>query len=455
MRLGSAYLTSNRHIAYPFQEDAVGLDHVGSGSVIAPVTLPTGAFVDASLIVWDDVTAVYLASITKVSSTSYTLAFADQAAVSLGSFAVTITPVSIDTYRIVALQPPGPVTDITTVRLHGRLLISKDFTDYLAGLPVGLLTLGTRLPFAGAVIDVRPARLLSVGIDNEVDQYVGHVKLIAGYNMEISSEPVDVTDTVGLTLEARAGSGLGVVPCEEVAVPPKVPQQLHPDHTGGIRITGDACYNVIPDLESGTVLLQGACYACCDCDDFVRVGNELRDMLARAKALYDDLTAIHVGPLTGSPNSWGYEDAVTYWNSWISGVVPGTAQVVTAGIGLKAYDGAALYGSLTVAVHNRTGVDVELQIHGAYYGYAVSARDDGMGWRFGMHTVGLVPFQLAAWDDPNPLAPGEYVRYLWELKAAPGYVGLASPATIQVYWRPVGTIPWQQTTPWPLSIPLA
>jgi hypothetical protein len=60
---------------------------------------------------------------------------------------------------------------------------------------------------------------------------------------------------------------------------------LIPDRFGGVRLVTDDCYEVVP--LNGVLQLDGNCYACCTCDQYVAVAKAVKDMMARAAILKD------------------------------------------------------------------------------------------------------------------------------------------------------------------------
>lgn len=463
MRLGSAYLTANRFIAYPFEDDATGLDYAGSGSYGVNPAIPAGAFVDAAFIVWDTVSKVYLYRIVKNNGSSSTLIFRDQDANTLGSFTITVPTVAKDDYTVVGLEDTPAPSDILNAGLIGRILVSKDFTDYMAAMPVGTVTFGTSLLFAQNAVEVRPARLLSIEAYNDIadvptddamgpNALTGNVKLIAGYNMRIEEGTSEDNDVSVLTFTAEAGAGEGIVPCDEQTNDPRVPQQLHPDSNGNITIAGDGCYAVTPSPLTGEILLQGSCYPCCDCDDYADIGNELRGLLVRTGTLYSDLLAIHQGPLPGSPNLWGYEDAVAYWNG-SGGSGSGSGGGGTACLGITAAvaggaDGSWQKAVFTLGLRNVCADILEIRWNIEDINSNTSA--ESLAWRTvdNVTTYDQAYTTNIGWQTITDTIPGiTGVRYTWYLWKVPSF--LAYQIRISVQYRKWGVPgdPWMNTDP--------
>jgi hypothetical protein len=463
MQIGAEYLTSNTRIAYPFKDNATGLDYEGAGAYTPVPRIPVAAFVDA-IFTSPSSPTLYLRSIYRVDSISYELVFRDGNGVDETASFI-LSPGGTGFVQYLLTPAVAPETDIRTVRVYGKMLVSAaEFEAYMLGLSIGqTISFGDTLPLAQRAVVVRPQRLLSlIGYDRhetvpsddarDTGALDGHVKLLAGYNIQLEATEVDdASDTVGLTITANAGLGLGRVPCGDgsgsEAAAPQVGQQLHPDALGNVRITGDQCYAVVPHPTTGEIEIQGNCVACCDCDDFVTIGEELRELLARTKELYDNLTAIHLGPLPGStsipPGSqWGYEEAVTWWNEHAG--QHGSGSVDISGYGLKAYLGAKDYGSLTLFARNFMPYRIEIKFTVICDAECTRPLK---GWRVSHRETSNVAWPAV--DVTDVLNPGVSVRYLWELHKEGG----VPPATALVSFRKYGTSdPYVQVQPYPLSI---
>ena len=246
-------------------------------------------------------------------------------------------------------------------------------------------------------MDQRSSKLLSLEARNSMPTTSGRglgaldgaITLRSGYNMELDAEANDAeTDVQEITLAAIPGAGLGVVPCDDTSIvfeDPAPPQQLHPDTDGNVRIVGDDCYDVLPDRTAGTIQLQGSCYACCDCDDFTAVGDDVSGLLDRTAALYTHLSKTHQGPteVDVDPDDLdeaGYEQAVTYWNlnhSSASDVYP--EYIHFQAHGARGARGAKDRASLTLSVKNALkGVD---NIYVKFWIYSFAVPEHGTsGW---------------------------------------------------------------------------
>lgn len=62
-----------------------------------------------------------------------------------------------------------------------------------------------------------------------------------------------------------------------------------PGPAGEVVIGSDSCYGISADLEYGVVKIEGRCTACCQCDDYVGVAEELKDRNSRLTVLFDEV----------------------------------------------------------------------------------------------------------------------------------------------------------------------
>lgn len=132
----------------------------------------------------------------------------------------------------------------------------------------------------------------------------GNVVMKAGYNMYVgsdlsqagymSADPVGGGKT-GVVIAASPGLGMGRVPCPAKGDCEELKGNLRPDQQGDIVIEGDGCYEVIPvgskwiDSDGNvhsTVRIVGKCTACCQCDDYVGIGDRLADQSRTVSGIY-------------------------------------------------------------------------------------------------------------------------------------------------------------------------
>jgi hypothetical protein len=105
----------------------------------------------------------------------------------------------------------------------------------------------------------------------------GDVVMMNGYNVDMSS---DANDTI-VRIEASPGYGLGKVPCDtsECDNDPETDGTAIPDENGNAVIAGDGCYEVT--AEGSTLKIHGKCVACCQCQMYVDIVDELRVIAER------------------------------------------------------------------------------------------------------------------------------------------------------------------------------
>jgi hypothetical protein len=290
-KLGLELLTSNQGTAFPFAENATGVVYAPSDAAYGTGKVPVTAVLDAVLITPQDVTGAYLYNIVP-SGGQYSFRFNDQSGALLLIAPLSVLPTLVNGYGLVTFEGDECVI---------RLVVGQAFNDYLQGM-TGTTTFGTTLPFEAATVETRPARLQSVQIYSAPtvpkygEQYTGNIQLVAGYNIGVDTESASATDTTEMTLVAVPGAGQGVVPCDvHLAEAGRVQRMssLVPDSAGAVRITGDDCYEIVPIPGLNTIQIEGNCYACCSCDDYVAVGQALAQLMARTDAMRLELIDIH------------------------------------------------------------------------------------------------------------------------------------------------------------------
>lgn len=296
--LGFEYLTSNQYTAYPFKEDAIGLARAD----IAPVhgalaTLPLNFLIDAVIYLPQDVhklyPTAYLFSIIKVNATDWELTITGPGGVAETLFTVTCQLGGSD---VIGVQ--------TSTGTTARLLKGSGFDTYLAVATADYFT--DTLPFEDCVVTPRPLKLDSLYVCDSTgaikpgQPVLGlrdRVQLKCGYNIVtvVSTDPM--SDLNSVLLRAVPGAGEGVAPVAVQPVSPArnvAPMGLIPDRFGGVRIVTDECYEVVP--IGNTLQIDGNCYACCTCADYVAVAKAVKALIARAdvlkKALLDP-TGLH------------------------------------------------------------------------------------------------------------------------------------------------------------------
>lgn len=95
-----------------------------------------------------------------------------------------------------------------------------------------------------------------------------------GYNVDM-----EVSDDNVMTLSADPGLGLGTVPCDtECTEDPDTDGHPLPTDDGHAVIATDECYEVT--ARGDTIQLHGKCVACCQCQDYVDIVEDLKKTAA-------------------------------------------------------------------------------------------------------------------------------------------------------------------------------
>ena len=283
-RPGCEFLTSNAQIAYPIRDDAVGL---ATGNKVAShdatnAILPIDFLLDAIFYTPADVTELYLSELRRVGNIVY-----------LQFVKGDLTPVITYPYDTV-VEVNKQVLTLCEVGASLRLLKGSSFDIWLSTL-AATDNFGLTLPMESSVVDPKSAALQSIQIYSDPvtpvgSPIIGDITFQAGYNMHLDTDAINGV----VTITAAAGEGEGRIPCADqpTIVPVKAPMQLVPDTRGNVRIAGDSCISVVPMPALDAVQLQGNCFACCTCADYVAVGNALKLLIARAMAVHVNYDAL-------------------------------------------------------------------------------------------------------------------------------------------------------------------
>ena len=125
----------------------------------------------------------------------------------------------------------------------------------------------------------------------------GDVKFVAGTNMYVGNDlsqasyaysSAVASDKNGIVLSAVAGAGAGRVPCDpsnDVECT-GITGNVIPDAQGDVVIEGDGCYQISPCPERNSVRIVGRCTACCQCKDYVDIGNRLAGQSQTLSGVY-------------------------------------------------------------------------------------------------------------------------------------------------------------------------
>lgn len=288
--LGLGYLTSNSHTAFPFKEDALGLARENTAAVHGVnAKLPLDFLIDAVIYMPPDLQAeypaAYLRKITKLLPTSWLINITDR------SGATTLCDVICTTGGNTVIG----VQDTEATRITARFLKGPGFDAYLADTVED--SFENTLPLEDCVVEPRPYKLDSIIVCDSAGvpksgQLTGDIVLRCGYNVNIVTAEAAEYDGTDVTLEVIPAVGEGIAPASEAPTPPALnaaPMGLIPDQMGGVRIVTDDCYEVVtlpPSYDNKLHLqIQGNCYACCTCEQYVAVAKALKRLIARSSSL--------------------------------------------------------------------------------------------------------------------------------------------------------------------------
>jgi len=259
--LQSEYTSSNRLAAFPFSQGALPLLEDDPLTAASSGLFPSGAVLDA------------LFTVHRGAMVDENDQFELVEATSSGTLVFRINGENI-TFNIPAQLAVGGVVYGTKAGVtHGKLVVHPDLRVYMDALTSNVV-FSSPLPLeARAVVYAAPRvnRLAKGG-----EHISGDITLAAGHNMAIGAEGNRVR------LDVVPGGGTGREKLDPITggLPP-----LRPDSNGNIELTGDACYSVSTDKNSGTIFIQSTCDPCCDCDDYVELLNRLSTLLAAIDAL--------------------------------------------------------------------------------------------------------------------------------------------------------------------------
>lgn len=276
------HLSSNAGLAWPFQAGASGI--VFDQADPTALQLPPAVLVDLVLITPAPDLPWYM---TRIDAPG-TLVFSDGQVELLFEL-----PGTVSGYQVL---------EASTADRVGRLVIHQPTLDLVAGLlavqPVPV-ALGTAFPVNAATIKPEPGRVFSLEprsdiktvVDDPADdggnRKTGHVQLVAGYNIDLDVDPTAGT----ITISAVPGAGEGTLPCDEAPELPRGPA-LVPDKDGNVEIESTDCYDVTTNKMTGTITIHHLCDPCCDCEDYIGVGNLINGLVAITNELRDALEAL-------------------------------------------------------------------------------------------------------------------------------------------------------------------
>jgi hypothetical protein len=339
--LGLDYLTSNVGTAFPFAEDTSGLVYSPQEATYGnDAKFPVNALVDAYLSVPSHVLDAYLYRITPAGD-QYEFHFIHADNIHLMTASLEALPVMTNGRGMVTFEAEDCVI---------RLLVTEAFNAYLTGLTV-TTTYGISLRFENAVVEARPPCVQSIQIYSAPDTpkypelYAGDVRLVAGYN--VSTEVAATEDGTEVQLAAVPGAGQGVTPSSvHLAEVGRVQRMLSliPDAAGAVRITGDDCYEIVPIPGLNTLRIEGNCYSCCTCDDYVATATAIKQLIARTNDLRLDLQDIHAE----------YTDLLTHYHAVH---IPAMQTLYAHAYAIAGLSGAGRHGHFTLQIVNESTVE--------------------------------------------------------------------------------------------------
>jgi hypothetical protein len=262
---GIEWLNQNANRAYPIKEDM-------SRSPLDSVVLPDYVLVDFVLTVaagTADVRA-YLSKVAYVSGL-LTLGFADASDVTIGL--VTIDIPSHTKNQGYTFAGVGEAYEDAI----GRVVVG-DLATLADDLPEGLytFTLGTaELESRTIRPSLRGVRSLQISNLDSVSEYLyGHIKLVAGSNVQLAYSATDNA----ITVSAVGGANLlnAACPCTTTAAQTNVIRTINGIPIEDVTITGDdQCITVTTDGDK--IVISDKCSApCCDCPELQMLTDSLK-----------------------------------------------------------------------------------------------------------------------------------------------------------------------------------
>jgi hypothetical protein len=281
------FLTANAMVAFPFADDAPGLD-------AGPV--PRDALIDAHMSCSLAPATLYLRGISRDDLHYRFHVGTAGGVVAVGGIPNGVLPRDRQVVRFENLAE--------VVAFRGALVLGPGAAGWLATLSIQHASqdYGLSMPFSPSACEFRAPRVERVWFRPHGappgDPGVlmpGMVKLLAGTNMRVALEADDsAAMPEGLALSAMAGEGDGTHnPCAGPAALDYVATagKVAPSETGELTLAPGACYSATPDFNHNTVVLVNECAPCCGCGDYAEHAEELerraailRDLEARFKS---------------------------------------------------------------------------------------------------------------------------------------------------------------------------
>lgn len=306
MSLNQEYLSGNAGIAYPFADDAPGLDRGYGG-------FPLGLIVDA------------LFTLPETGSPLHLL----RCYVTGGRFRLVLGDVNVNDIITVTTAVPDSgswveataTSEAAGVRYTAALVLdAAALRKYVADIGDEIQQFQASLPFAAGTQCLDTPSLLDItlcnaGPDSGAEVITGAVLLGSGHNIAVEDYDTDPdTGIAQISIGAAAGQGLGQTPCAAAIQGAGMLAGLGVK-SGELTIEGDDCYAVVTKPSLGIIQIQARCKPCCACDDYLLVAKEENRVAQVLRSVRDMLDV----SLTT------YEAGVAKFNNVI---VPGRGKVV-------------------------------------------------------------------------------------------------------------------------------
>lgn len=270
------YLTSNANAAWPFDED----DPSYSSDVVR-------LFADASVTIYPNEQDVAAIRSIKISADG-SFEFMASKRTSSGTVSAKCSGRADKDRPYVLVRPEGAAW-CAFVMDSFQILQSPKFSA------AGPFYLSKSCMYARAS---RVESFTLVNGDVASQKITGDVRFEAGNNMYVGNDMSQAvyayssamaSEKNGVVLSAIAGAGAGRVPCDESNDCPDTVGNITPDAQGDVVIEGDGCYQISPYPDRNAVRIVGRCNACCQCKDYVEIGDRLGERSQVLAKVYNRL----------------------------------------------------------------------------------------------------------------------------------------------------------------------
>lgn len=271
------WLNQNAYRAYPFAEDTLRTPITGT-TALTDVRIPDYIFVDIVLTVAAQPNPVqgYISQLAYVGTT---LAFviSDQNQVELTSMSIDLA--AHTTNKQYPITGVGQYEDARGTIVLGDLgeAGSKLADDFIPG--------SYNFDFAATTFEpstIRPAlrgvRSLALrNINSDSDLIQGHVKLLAGSNINLTYE----SEINAIRIDSIVRDGLtGDCECEDIGNVPTPIKTINGIAVENLTITGDGrCVEIITDTAGSQIVISDTCSTpCCGCPELDAIAQAIADV---------------------------------------------------------------------------------------------------------------------------------------------------------------------------------